>query len=142
MFKEQLIPLTNESGSTLQEGATSHTANHVKEWWNKNMAGFRTKELWPPSSTDLNLMDFGVWSILDSNACLSCHPSAMPLKAKLKHCWDKISPETIRVSCNQVTDKLRCVVEAKGGYIKNYISFTYNYIQLFLQKFPSTFHFL
>ena len=74
------------------------------------------KELWPPSSPDLNLMDFAVWSILESNACSSYHPSARSLKAKLKHCWDTIIPGTIHASCNQVTDRLRHVVEAKGGY--------------------------
>ena len=79
-------------------------------------AVFWTKKLWPPSSPDLNLMDFTVWSILDSNACLSYHQSVMLLKAKLKHCWDKISPQTICASCNQFTDRWRRVVEAKEGY--------------------------
>ena len=68
-----------------QDGATSHTANLVQELRNKNMAGFRTKELWPPSLPDLRLMDFAVWSILESNACSSYHPCATSLKAKLKH---------------------------------------------------------
>ena len=54
MLKEQLVPWINatfkETGITLQQdGATSHTANHVQEWCNKNIAGFWTKELWPPS---------------------------------------------------------------------------------------------
>ena len=88
------------------------------------------KELWPPSSPDLNPMDFSVWSILESNAGSSYHSRVTSLKAKLKYCWENISPETIRASFNQVTDRLRCVVEAKGGYIKKYISFLYNYIQL------------
>ena len=123
MLKKQLVPWINatfkESGITLQQdGATSHTANLVQEWCNKNMAGFWTKELWPPSSPDLNPMDFAIWSILESNACSSYHSSVTSLKAKLKHCWDQISPETIRASCNQVTDRLRRVVEAKGGYIE------------------------
>ena len=67
-------------------------------------------------------MDFAVFSILESNACSSDHPSVALLKAKLKHCWDKISSETIRASCNQVTDRLRRVVEVKVGYIGKYFS--------------------
>ena len=61
MSKDQLVPLINatimDSGITLQqECASSHTANLVQEWC-KKMAGFLTKELWPPSSPDLHPMD-------------------------------------------------------------------------------------
>ena len=85
-----MVPWINatskESGITLQQdGATSHTANLVQEWCNKNMVGFWTKELCPHSSPELNPMDIAVWSILESNACSSFHPSVMSLKAKLKH---------------------------------------------------------
>ena len=76
------------------------------------------EELWPPFSPDLIPMDFAAWSILESNACSSYHPSVTSLEAKLMHYWDKISPETIGASCNQVTDRLRRVVEAKRRYIE------------------------
>ena len=64
MLEEQLLPWINatfkESGITVQkDGATSHTANLVQEWGNKNMVGFRTKELWTPSP-GLHPMDFAV----------------------------------------------------------------------------------
>ena len=36
-----------------------------------------------------------------------------------KACWDEILEETVRASCSQVTDRLRRVVKAKGGYIGN-----------------------
>ena len=90
MLKEQLVPWINatfkESGINLQQdGATPHTANLVHVWCSKNTAGFWTKESWPPSP-DLNLMDFAVWSILDSNACSSYHPSVTSIKTKLRHC--------------------------------------------------------
>ena len=110
MLMEQLVPWINatfkESGIALQQDdATPHTANLVHEWCIKNMAVLWTKELWPPSSPDFNPMDFTAWSILESNDCSSYHPNVTSLKARLKHCWDKSSPETIRASCNQVTDR-------------------------------------
>ena len=46
MLKEKLVPWIDvtfrEDGITLQQGATSHTANLVQEWCKENMAGF-----WP-----------------------------------------------------------------------------------------------
>ena len=122
LLKEQLIPwikrLFKETGIILQQdGATSPTANVVQDWCKDNMAGFWGKHLWPPSSPDLNTMDFAIWTILESNLCSSSHQSVTSLKAKL-HCWNKISPETTRASCTQVSERLRRVVKAKEGYIK------------------------
>ena len=82
------------------------------------MVDFWPKELWPPSSPDLNPMDFAIWSILESKACSSNHRSIESLMVKLKSCWDEISQETLRASCNQVADRLTRVVKAKGGYIE------------------------
>ena len=123
LLREKLVPWVNatfeEGGITLQQdGATSHTANLVQEWCKRNMVGFWPKELWPPSSPDLNPMDFAIWSILENKACSSNHQSVEALKHRLRICWDEISGETIRASCIQVPDRLRRVVKAKGGYIE------------------------
>ena len=50
--------------------------------------------------------------------CGMWHQSIESLMLKLKSCWDEISQQTIRASCNQVADRLRRVVKAKGGYIE------------------------
>ena len=65
MLKKKLVHWIDvtfrEDGITLQQdGTTSHTANIVQEWCKENMAGFWPKELWPPSSPDLNPMDFAI----------------------------------------------------------------------------------
>lgn len=43
-----------------QDGAPSHTANRVQAWCKANFDGFWAKEMWPPSSPDLNVMDFSI----------------------------------------------------------------------------------
>ena len=68
MLEEKVLPwvqeVVGEQGVTLQQdGATSHTANSVQAWCRCNFKGFWEKELWPPSSPDLNPMDFGLRSI-------------------------------------------------------------------------------
>ena len=70
MLEEKVIPWVQETvgeeGITLQQdGATSHTAKAVQHWCKTNFKGFWEKEVWPPSSPDLNPMDFGIgpfWS--------------------------------------------------------------------------------
>ena len=68
MLEEKVLPwvqeVVGEQKVTLQQdGGTSHTANSVQAWCRCNFKGFWEKELWPPSSPDLNPMDFGLWSI-------------------------------------------------------------------------------
>ncbi|KAI6650840.1 Transposase [Oopsacas minuta] len=52
-----------------QDGAPAHTANSTQEWLWTNIPDFISKVEWPPSSPDLNPLDFSVWSILESSAC-------------------------------------------------------------------------
>ena len=96
----------------------SHIPHLIQEWCKKNMVGFWPKELRPPSSPDANPMDFAIWSILESKACSSNHQNIESLMLELKSCWDEISQETIRASCNQVADRLGRAVKVKSGYIE------------------------
>ena len=106
-------------GITLQQdGTTSHTARLVQDWCKDNFKSFWPKELWPPSSPDLNSMDFGIWSILDQKFCAVSYSSVEVLKQKLTKSWAKIDAETVRATCDQVIPRLRRVIKEKGGYIE------------------------
>ena len=56
-----------------QDGAPAHTARSTQEWLKNETPGFLSKEEWPPSSPDLNPMDFSIWSILQEKACSKPH---------------------------------------------------------------------
>jgi hypothetical protein len=47
-----------------QDGAPSHTANIVQRWCEDNLTDFITKDEWPPSSPDLNPLDFSIWGYI------------------------------------------------------------------------------
>ena len=50
-----------EDGYTFQQdGAPSHTSNRTQAWLKANFMDFWPKDLWPPSSPDLNPMDYSV----------------------------------------------------------------------------------
>ena len=63
----------NEDLTIQKNGAASHTSNKTQAWCKDNFLWFWSKELWPSSSPDLNSMDFSVWSMLETEACLSPH---------------------------------------------------------------------
>jgi len=123
MLKDKVVPwvetVVGNDGITLQQdGATSHTARMVQDWCKDNFKAFWPKDLWPPSSPDLNPMDFGIWSILEQKACAVSHPNVDVLKQKLSKAWDEIEAETVRATCRQVIPRLRRVVKEKGSYVE------------------------
>ena len=79
---------------------------------------FWSKEVWPPTSPDLNRMDFGIWSILEQKACSQSHSSVEALKRKLVKSWEEIDGKTVSATCDQVIPHLRRVVRQMGGYIE------------------------
>ena len=110
MLKDEMLPWVKKtienSGMILQQdGTTSHIAKTVQSWCKENFMVFWSKEFWPPSSPDLNLMDFGVWSMLEHKACAS-DKNIDALKHSLEKSWNEISPETLHATCFQVIDRL------------------------------------
>lgn len=101
-----------------QDGAPSHTSNKTQKWCQDNFPRFWSKELWPPSSPDLNPMDFSVWSILEADACASSHGSVDALKRSLEKAWLKIPQETLCNAVKSFRKRIELVIQARGGYIE------------------------
>lgn len=65
MLQSKVLPWVEEEtweGSYCfqQDGAPSHTAKLVQEWCRDHFSNFWPKDWWPPSSPDLNVMDFAI----------------------------------------------------------------------------------
>ena len=65
-----------------QDSAPSHRAKKTQEWLSANVPQFISKEEWPPSSPELNPLDFSIWSILESKVSANSHQNVKSLKKK------------------------------------------------------------
>ena len=101
-----------------QDGAPSHTSKKTQKWCQAHFPGFWSKEVWPPSSPDLNPMDFCVWSVLEADACASSHVSVEALKSSLEKAWAKMPQETLRKAAEGFRGRLERVIQARGGHIE------------------------
>lgn len=108
----------NRRWSFQQDSAPAHGAKKTQEWLAENVPSFISKEEWPPSSPDLNPMDFAIWSILENKVSATHHTSLEALNKKLKKEWDKIPQRVIHDSCQAFSKRLQQVVDADGGYIE------------------------
>ena len=109
----------SEDFTIQQDGATSHTSNKTQAWWNCNFLWFWSKELWPHSSPDLNLMDFSVWSMLETEVCRSPHKIMESLKVYLVEVWVKIPQSKLSAAVESFRGQIERVITAEGWHIEN-----------------------
>ena len=82
------------------------------------MTDFCDKDMWPPSSPDLNPMDFAIRSILETDVCATPHSSTANLKRTLQTAWSNLYESAVRRSCLSEVLRFEAVVKAKGGHIE------------------------
>lgn len=66
-----------------QDGAPVNRSQLIQNWPSDNVDMFWSKEMRPPNSTDLNPLDYYVWSVVERNK--SCHSNAYGGSIHLPH---------------------------------------------------------
>jgi transposase len=97
-----------------QDGAPCHTSKKTQAWLAANLADFWPKDLWPPSSPDLNPLDYSIWSVVEAKACKTSHPSVDALKASIVRVWRSMTREYLIKTCQAFRTRLETVVERNG----------------------------
>ena len=123
MLASEVVPWVNaqhwEHGFCLQaDGAPAHTANKTQDFCKKEFQHFWSKDMWPPSSPDMNPMDFSIQSILEAKVSNKNYPNKAALIKALMAAWDNLSPETVRATCASAPKRLEAMVGNEGGYVE------------------------
>ena len=74
--------------------------------------------MWPPSSPDLNPLNFSIWSMLKKGACRSEKLFVNHLKKSLQKAWTDIPQKKICAVVKASRSRLEKVIDANGGQIK------------------------
>uniref|UniRef100_A0A914E5Z9 DDE_3 domain-containing protein n=1 Tax=Acrobeloides nanus TaxID=290746 RepID=A0A914E5Z9_9BILA len=120
MLDQDCFPWTEQHfGNVLStRHSPSHKANENQDFLRDRCPDFITRDEWPPSSPDLNPLDYAVWSILEEKACAKPHPTVESLKRALMKAWDEISVETLKKIMDDFPKRLKACVEADGGHFE------------------------
>ena len=99
-----------------QDGAPSHTAKRVFKWLKDN--GMKVME-WPAQSPDLNPIE-NLWlQLLRALSSYEAEPQGMlELWGRVEKEWNSIPVEACQKLIESMTDRIRAVIKAKGGYTK------------------------
>lgn len=104
-----------------QDGAPSHTANLVQNWCRTNLTDFLAKDEWPPSSPDLNPLDFFVWSYMLSKINEYRVPTLARFKTVILRIWEEMPMKVVRAACEGFEKRLKLVKKVKGGVIPKHM---------------------
>ena len=118
-LREMKKHFKNKEFTFQQDGAPSHISNRTQEWCRDNFLRFWSKEFWPSSSPNFNLMDFSVWSMLETEACRSPHKIVEVLEVSLVKAWAKIPQKKLCAAVESFRGRLEQVIDVEGGHIKN-----------------------
>lgn len=119
-LQKKLIPDMKKLGgrkgySFQQDGATSHTAEMVVEYLETAVPDFIEPSYWPPSSPDLNPLDYGIWSILKKNVYSVKIKSLAHLKKRIRKCWKELPQETVNRTIDRFRSRVRKMLSVDGS---------------------------
>ena len=98
-----------------QDSAPAHKAKVTQAWCRHNLPGFIDASEWPPSSPDLNPLDFCIWGYLESKVNEKRHPTLDSLRASVMKEWDDLPMNVVRAAIDSWPARLRSCIKNKGG---------------------------
>lgn len=118
-----LEPIVKEEGLKMykkdkwtfqQDSAPAHSAKISQNWCKTNLPDFIPSSKWPPSSPDLNPLDYSIWGILEARVNAKSYTSIEALKATLLREWENLSMKNVRDAIDSWPRRLNFVIKKKG----------------------------
>jgi hypothetical protein len=111
----------------MQDGAPSHTSTNdnpdrfripTQRWCDENFPDFIEKDEWPPSSPDLNPLDYSIWPIIGSVINAQAQSSPESLKQAIIQAFNNLDQTTINRAIDDWPRRLQAVIDAQGGHFE------------------------
>ncbi|CAF1595824.1 unnamed protein product [Rotaria magnacalcarata] len=101
-----------------QDGAKPHIHAKSQEWREKHFPCFIDKDHWPPSSPDLNPLDYCIWDELTHQVNWDAVTSKTTLINEVKRAVRKVSLDVVFESYSSWTNRLYRLSQVKGNYLR------------------------
>lgn len=101
-----------------QDSAPAHSARIVQRWCQDNLPDFISAEEWPPSSPDVNPLDFSIWGYMLSKLGNLKNVNLEKFKKILTKLWNEIPDEMVHAACDSFADRLKLVCKRQGERIE------------------------
>ena len=123
VLKSVVIPWCNQVASGRpwvwqQDSELAHKSKEAQAWLQKECYNFVPFSHWPPSSPDLNPLDYFVWSYIENITNMTSHNTKASLIAAIRQVFAKLPLALVEKACSQFRIRIKAVIKAEGGYIE------------------------
>ena len=101
-----------------QDSALAHKSKETQAWLQKECYDFVPFSHWPPSSPDLNPLDYFIWSYVENINNMTSHNTKASLVATIRRVFAELPPVLVEKACSQFRIHIEAVIEAEGSYIE------------------------
>ena len=112
IFDVNIMPLYF---SARQHACPSCTRQSI-ELLRRTTTDFIAPDMWPPNSSDLNLVDYGIWSVIQQRLYETRVHDIDELQQRLLHVWCSLEQSLIDDAVDQWPTRLRTCGLARGGH--------------------------
>jgi hypothetical protein len=123
LLLEHLLPAIKKASGEYftfqQDSPPAHRAHETVALLKRETPDFITPLLWPPSSPDLNPVDYKVWSVLQERVYQTRIRDVSHLKERLVEKWDKFDQSIVDRAVKQWRLRLKACVRADGGHFEH-----------------------
>jgi len=102
-----------------QDGAPAYRASETVQLLKQMTPDLIPPTLWPPSSPDLNPVDYAVWEITQERVYKKKIKDVGELRQRTVEEWEQLSQHVIDNTIRQWRRRLRDCVDADGGQFKH-----------------------
>ena len=101
-----------------QDSAPCHVSKRSLTWLEEHCYNFVTKNKWPPSSLDLNPMDYFFRGVLENQTNQHPHTTMASLIDSIKEQCISIDREMVKKACRSFRTRIEHAIEAEGNYVE------------------------
>ena len=101
-----------------QDLAPAHKSKETQAWLQKECYDFVPCPHWSPSSPNLNLLDYFVWSYVENITNMTSHNTKASLITTIRQVFTKLPLALMEKACSQFRIRIKAVIEAEGSYIE------------------------
>ena len=123
VLKSVVIPWCNQVASgrpwvRQQDSSPAHKSKETKAWLQKECYDFVPFSHWLPSSPDLTLLDYLIWSYVENITNMTSHNNKASLIAAIRRVFAELLLALVEKACSQFRIRIEVVIEAEGGFIE------------------------
>ena len=111
-----------------QDSAPAHKSKETQAWLQKECYDFVPFSHWPPSSPDLNPLDYFIWSHVENITNITSHNTKVRLIATIRPVFAELPLALVKKACCQFGIRIEVVIEGEGGYIEKMSALLHNQV--------------